>query len=125
MKALVHYDWPGNIRELQNVIERAVLLSKGPALTVDVSELKVDNAAKCIQPNLKGLDEMLHDSERNQILRALEEANGIVAGPKGAAARLRINRSTLVSRMTKLGIRASRSFMAYSLGEATRAAASA
>ena len=125
MKALVHYDWPGNIRELQNVIERAVLLSKGPLLTVDVSELRVNNAAKCIQPSLKGLDEMLHESERNQILRALEQANGVVAGPKGAAARLRINRSTLVSRMTKLGIHGSRSYMGSGLSEATRAAASA
>jgi len=111
MKALVHYDWPGNIRELQNVIERAVLLSKGSVLTVDVSELNVDNAAKCIQPNLKGLDETLHESERNQILRALEEANGVVAGPKGAAARLRINRSTLVSRMQKLGIHGFRNYI--------------
>jgi formate hydrogenlyase transcriptional activator len=125
MKALVGYHWPGNIRELQNVIERAVIVSKGPVLTVDLAELEIDNDAKCTQHNDGSLDNMLHEAERTQILRALELANGIVAGPNGAAARLRINRSTLMSRMQRLGISASRNYIASSQPEATHRAASA
>jgi formate hydrogenlyase transcriptional activator len=114
MNALVRHDWPGNIRELQNVIERAVIRSRCSVLSVDIAELSVDNDAKCIQHNDGSLDDMLQEAERAQILRALEQANGVVAGPKGAAARLRIKRSTLVSRMQKLGICASRDYMACS-----------
>ena len=125
MNALIRYDWPGNIRELQNVIERAVIVSKGPVLTVDLAELEIDNDAKCTQHNDGSLDNMLDEAERTQILRALEIANGIVAGPNGAAARLRINRSTLVSRMQRLGIQSSRSYMASSQPEVNRRAASA
>ena len=125
MKALVRYDWPGNIRELQNVIERAVIRSKGSVLTVEVAELNIDNNAKRSQNNQESLDNMLHEAERTQILRALELANGVIAGPHGAAARLRINRSTLVSRMNKLGIRGSRNYIASSHAEANNRAASA
>jgi formate hydrogenlyase transcriptional activator len=109
MNALVHYDWPGNIRELQNVIERAVIRSKGPVLNVVIGELSADNVAQHSQCNNGSLDEILHDTERNQIVRVLEQAGWVVAGPNGAAARLRIKRSTLLSRMQKLGIRLSRS----------------
>lgn len=112
LSAFTRYSWPGNIRELENVIERAVIVSNGPVLTVDLAELSTDNDAECSQPNHESLDGMLHQTERSQILRALEQANGVVAGPKGAAARLRINRSTLVSRMNKLGIAASRNWIA-------------
>jgi formate hydrogenlyase transcriptional activator len=110
MCALTSYSWPGNIRELQNVIERAVVLLKGPVLTVDLAELEIDNDAKCTQHNGGSLDNMLHEAERTQILRALGLTNGIVAGPNGAAARLGINRSTLLSRMQRLGISAARNF---------------
>ena len=122
MNALIRYDWPGNIRELQNVIERSVILSKGPALTVDLAELQMDNDAKCTQHNDGSLDNMLHEAERTQILRALELANGIVAGPNGAAARLRIKRSTLLGRMERLGIHMSRNFGGSNYAEANRRA---
>jgi len=115
VQALVRYHWPGNIRELQNVIERAVIISRGPVLNVALAELTPDLAtasAPAVTPAKSGfhqsLQEMLEDTERNQILRALEEANGVVAGPNGAAARLGVKRSTLQLRMQKLGIRLSR-----------------
>ena len=104
MKALVHYDWPGNIRELQNVIERSVIRSKGPVLTVDIAQLDLCTGTK----GSHSLDDMLQEAERTLILRSLELANWVVAGKNGAAARLRINRSTLMSRMQRLGIRVSR-----------------
>jgi formate hydrogenlyase transcriptional activator len=125
MEALVHYDWPGNIRELQNVIERAVIVSKGAVLIVAISELNASNGATCRQANTGSLDDMLREAERTQILRALQLANWVVAGPNGAAALLRINRSTLLSRMQKLGIRASRNWIVSSRPEATWTAASA
>ena len=122
MKALVHYDWPGNIRELQNVIERSVIRSKGSVLTVDLAELNADKDAKCTQHIDASLDEMLDEAERTQILRALELADGTVSE---AATRLKIPRSTLMSRMQRLGIRGSRNYMACSQPEALRRAASA
>jgi len=112
MNALVRYHWPGNIRELQNVIERAVIVSRGPVLTVDVAELNTHNDAPSCESSHdhKSLDNLMHEQERAQILRALELAGGVVSGPNGAAARLRIKRSTLVSRMHRLGIHMSRDF---------------
>jgi formate hydrogenlyase transcriptional activator len=109
MTALIHYDWPGNIRELQNVIERSVIRSKGPVLIVDIAELSVDKDAKCPQRGDGSLDGMLDEAERTQILRALELADGIVSE---AATRLEIPRSTLMSRMQRLGIRGSRNYVA-------------
>ena len=115
MQALVRYHWPGNIRELQNVIERAVIISRGPVLNVALAELAPDvtsisaplvTSAK--SESHESLQEMLEETERNQILRALEAANGVVAGPNGATARLGVKRSTLQLRMQKLGIRLSR-----------------
>ena len=115
MQALVRYRWPGNIRELQNVIERAVIISRGPVLKVVLAELTPDVAptsTPLVAPSKsvphESLQEMLEETERNQILLALEEANGVVAGPNGAAARLGVKRSTLQLRMQKLGIRLSR-----------------
>jgi formate hydrogenlyase transcriptional activator len=115
MQALVRYHWPGNIRELQNVIERAVIISRGPVLNVALTELTPDvasNSAPVItaakSASHESLQEMLEETERNQILRALEEVNGVVAGANGAAARLGVKRSTLQLRMQKLGIRLSR-----------------
>jgi formate hydrogenlyase transcriptional activator len=115
MQALVRYHWPGNIRELQNVIERAVIISRGPVLNVALTELAPDMASTStpVVPTAKSaaresLQNMLQETERNQILRALEEANGVVAGPNGAAARLGVKRTTLQIKMQKLGIRISR-----------------
>jgi formate hydrogenlyase transcriptional activator len=118
LRALKSYSWPGNIRELQNVIERAVVLSKGPVLTADLAELDSDNVANCRQNHGGSLDDVLHEAERAEILRALDVAGGVVSGPNGAAARLRMKRSTLVSRMQKLGIAASRSWSACDQTEA-------
>ena len=112
MEALVRYSWPGNIRELQNVIERAVLLSKHAVLNLDLAELNVDNDGMSTQNSESSLHDTLNEVERTQILRALELSNGIVAGPGGAAVRLRIKRSTLISRMHKLGITAERNWTA-------------
>src|ERR1700723_2678616 len=115
MQALVRYHWPGNIRELQNVIERAVIISRGPVLNVALTELASDMASTStpVAPTAKSaahesLRNMLQERERNQILRALVEANGVVAGPNGAAARLGVKRTTLQIKMQKLGIRISR-----------------
>jgi formate hydrogenlyase transcriptional activator len=115
METFVRYQWPGNIRELQNVIERAVIISKGPVLNVPLAEFKAATSTKSSpaikevpRVNHESLQERLHDAERTEILRALEAANGIVAGPNGAAARLGIKRSTLQLRMQKYGIRVSR-----------------
>jgi formate hydrogenlyase transcriptional activator len=113
MQALVRYHWPGNIRELQNVIERAVIISRGPVLNVALTELAPDVASTSVVPTAKSaahksLQNMLQETERNQILRALEEANGVVAGPNGAAARLGVKRTTLQLKMQRLGIRISR-----------------
>ena len=111
MEALVRYHWPGNIRELQNVIERAVILSKGSMLNVSLAGLESD-APRATQSEHKNLQDVLNNTEQNEILRALEASNGIIAGPSGAAARLGVKRSTLQLRMQKLGIRLSRTPLA-------------
>jgi len=100
MEALTRYSWPGNIRELQNVIERSVILTSGSALTVAMPEVVNPRP-----PASRGRGATLSESaERQTILRALQEANGIVGGPNGAAARLGMKRTTLHSRMQKLNI---------------------
>jgi formate hydrogenlyase transcriptional activator len=109
MSALTGYHWPGNIRELQNVIERAVILSPGPVLQVPTEELRpTATVPERASATSKSMRAVLDDTERQQILNALEQANWTVAGPRGAAARLGMKRSTLQSRMQKLGIRVSR-----------------
>ena len=114
MEALVRYHWPGNIRELQNVIERAVIISKSPVLNVAIGELERvvtprtrQAEAKANQLERENLDDLLDETQRTQILRALEASNGVIGGPSGAAARLGIKRSTLQLRMQRLGIRLS------------------
>jgi len=101
MDALVGYSWPGNIRELQNVIERAVILSPGPALQVPLGDLQ---SAVTQAPEPTAAAVTLADAEREHILDALRETGWVVAGPKGAAARLALKRSTLQEKMRKLGI---------------------
>jgi formate hydrogenlyase transcriptional activator len=97
LELLVRYPWPGNIRELENLIERAVIVSPGPVLRVPVSELKNPS-----EPTGDSLT--LRAAERDHILKALEATNWVLAGPRGAAARLGMKRTTLQSKMRKLGV---------------------
>ena len=123
MNALRRYQWPGNIRELQNIIERAVIISTGSVLSLDVADLKLppanpsrqkapqDNAlqesaaAAASDSKTDGaLRDVLQETERQKILEALKRSNWVVAGPKGAAAQLGTKRSTLQQKIRKLGI---------------------
>jgi formate hydrogenlyase transcriptional activator len=99
MDAVANYSWPGNVRELQNFIERAVILSSGPSLRAPLEELKQEKKAG-LNTNLSTLEEM----EREHVLRALRESNWVTGGPKGAAVRLGMKRTTLAYRIRKLGI---------------------
>jgi formate hydrogenlyase transcriptional activator len=100
MDALTHYPWPGNIRELENVIERATVLSPGPVLRVSHQDLKTRVAPGHNVDHAQTLEEV----ERNHILKTLKETRWTLSGPSGAASRLGLNRSTLYFRMKKLGI---------------------
>ncbi|HET7892358.1 MAG TPA: sigma 54-interacting transcriptional regulator [Candidatus Sulfotelmatobacter sp.] len=111
MNALRQYRWPGNIRELQNVIERSVILSSGASLKVPLSELRsrTISEASDVATQLKAARRMpvrsiLAEVDRNQILCALKESGGRIGGLSGAAARLGLKRTTLITRMRKLGI---------------------
>ena len=103
MEALVRYPWPGNVRELQNVIERAVILSKGPALAVPLADLRPPTRDPAAGVAASAPVTLL-DAERDHILAALTATRWVVGGPKGAAARLGMKRSTLQKKMHKLGI---------------------
>jgi formate hydrogenlyase transcriptional activator len=114
MNTLVRYQWPGNIRELQNVIERAVIVSAGPVLKVPLDGLRTrvpsadaSNSGRASEDAGK-MRSVLENAERTQILTALKQARWVVAGPKGAAALLGMKRSTLQAHMQRLGIRISR-----------------
>jgi formate hydrogenlyase transcriptional activator len=98
MSALVSYSWPGNIRELQNFIERSVILTSGNVLHSPLATLKSDTETESLGAVT------LEDAERDHIRKTLEHTGWIVAGPNGAAARLGMKRSTLYFRMQKLGI---------------------
>jgi len=100
MEVLRNYDWPGNIRELQNVVERAVILSPGRVLRLQLGELKrVAQVEKS-----PAASRTLAEAERDHIVRTLQDADGVVGGRQGAAARLGLARTTLLYRMRKLGI---------------------
>jgi formate hydrogenlyase transcriptional activator len=103
MNTLQRYDWPGNIRELQNLIERAVILSPGSVLRVPTEELK-SRSSPVVESDASHPSQNLADAERAHILAVLNETNWVLAGANGAAARLGLNRSTLRFRMGKLGI---------------------
>ena len=96
--ALCRYSWPGNIRELQNLIERAVILTPGSVLQIQTNELQLSGP---IGTTVAGT---LEDVERERILEALRETDAVIGGEKGAAARLGLKRTTLLSKMQKLGI---------------------
>jgi formate hydrogenlyase transcriptional activator len=111
MDALCRYRWPGNIRELQNVIERTVIISPGPAFNLDFADMQFPKATRPEErpaapksPTDGALHEVLQETERQQILEALKECKWVVAGTHGAAARLGMKRSTLQKRVHKLGI---------------------
>jgi formate hydrogenlyase transcriptional activator len=97
MEMLCRWPWPGNVRELQNVIERAVILSQGAVLTVPRSELESPSPPTSLPVTLE-------EAERDHILRALEQTGWVIGGPGGAAARLGLKRTSLVSTMRRLGI---------------------
>jgi formate hydrogenlyase transcriptional activator len=112
MDALSSYSWPGNIRELENLLERAVLLSPGKELRVPLSEIKSTSAvaaeSSSSSPSSASLTSSistLEEAERQHILRALKHTQWRIAGPKGAATILGMKRTTLQARMRKLGIR--------------------
>ncbi len=97
MNALVNWTWPGNVRELENIIERSVILSQGPILAVPLGELSLSTQDSLNNGTLESL-------QRETIVRVLRETGGVLSGPRGAAARLGLKRTTLQSRMQKLGI---------------------
>jgi len=105
MTALSRYHWPGNIRELENFIERAVILSRGSSLEPPLAELTQRTAlAAPDAPAAAAALATLEDAERDHIRRALEQTNWLIGGPSGAAARLGMKRTTLQSKMERLGI---------------------
>jgi transcriptional regulator with GAF, ATPase, and Fis domain len=99
MKALSRWSWPGNIRELENLLERSVILTRGSVLYVPLAELQVDPRQEAELESAT-----LHEAEREHILRVLREAKGQIGGEDGAASRLGLKRTTLNSKMKKLGI---------------------
>ena len=122
MKGLTAWEWPGNIRELENFIERAVILTRGKSLEAPLSELRgpvidsprpaasQDDIARIVRETInalgstKDLANERSRKQRDEIVRALTESKGRVGGADGAAARMGINRTTLLARMKKLGI---------------------
>ncbi len=128
MKTLTNWDWPGNIRELENFIERAVILTRGRSLEVPVAELNKarvsppvsangsnsQDVAQVVKETLRALNngtvksagDEYDEKQRQEIIRVLQETRGRVGGADGAAMRIGINRTTLLSRMRKFGIHA-------------------
>jgi transcriptional regulator with GAF, ATPase, and Fis domain len=99
MEILTSHHWPGNIRELQNFVERSVLMTRGNVLSPRINELKL-----LMQETSSAPTQRLSDAERAHIVGILKETNWVVGGHDGAAARLGLPRTTLISRMQKLGI---------------------
>jgi DNA-binding NtrC family response regulator len=116
MAALSSYPWPGNIRELQNFIERSVILTSGNVLRVQAKELQLDS------PVAASTGGTLEEIEREHILQALRESNGVIGGRFGAAFRLGLKRTTLLSRMQKFGISAERKYVAATPDEMAKSA---
>ncbi|MFY9644786.1 MAG: helix-turn-helix domain-containing protein, partial [Terriglobales bacterium] len=97
MEALRAWEWPGNIRELENFVERSVILTHGSVLVAPIGELNPISERKHEDQNLR-------QAEREHILRALQASQGQIGGPKGAAMRLGLKRTTLQSKLKNLGI---------------------
>jgi formate hydrogenlyase transcriptional activator len=98
MNTLVNWHWPGNVRELENFIERSVILTEGTALRAPLADLHADS------PDSGAAEHSLEDAEREHIVRVLRETGGMISGPAGAAQRLGLKRTTLQSKMQRLGI---------------------
>ena len=103
MKALTAWPWPGNIRELENLMERSVILSDGSVLRVPLSELKTASLPVA-SPSDQNPDQSLDSAEREHILHVLRETGGRLSGPDGAARRLGLKRTTLQSKVQRLKI---------------------
>jgi len=99
MAGLVRYPWPGNIRELQNFVERSLILSTGPVLNGSLSELTCTTREAALLAPVT-----LEQAERSHILQTLRETEGVLGGRNGAAARLGLPRTTLISKMKRLGL---------------------
>jgi transcriptional regulator with GAF, ATPase, and Fis domain len=100
MEALRHYGWPGNIRELQNFLERSVILSPGPTLQAPVESLSQHDARSAV----RGAPLTLEEAETRHIIAVLQQVNWVIGGPKGAAEKLGLKRTTLIATMRRLGI---------------------
>lgn len=98
LEVLKRWEWPGNVRELQNVIERAVIRSSGPRLEIPIEELGASSCSNAAMTQTHA------EAERSHILGVLEQTNGVVSGPNGAASRLGLPPTTLTYRMRRLGI---------------------
>lgn len=113
LEKLARYPWPGNVRELENVIERAVILTRGNTLNIQLHELNIPKLSRLktaletpssLEKRMQTIAPENDDEERNRIIDALKATNGVVAGARGAATRLGLKRTTLLSRMQRLGI---------------------
>ncbi len=101
MRALTKWSWPVNIRELENLLERAVILTRGNVLFVPLAELVMPEEEEDAADSESAT---LHEAEREHVLRVLRETKGQIGGPDGAAERLGLKRTTLNSKLKKLGI---------------------
>jgi formate hydrogenlyase transcriptional activator len=99
MDALMNWDWPGNVRELENFVERSVILTEGSVLRAPLAELQSE-----YEEGGAPSENTLQTTEREHIIHMLRETRGVISGPKGAAVRLGLKRTTLQSKMQKLGI---------------------
>jgi formate hydrogenlyase transcriptional activator len=102
MEAMLSYNWPGNIRELQNFIERGGIISRGAVFEPDLDQMRYQRTRQC--KNGQTLD----DATRDHILRTLDEVNWVIGGKHGAASRLGIPRTSLITKMRRLGIESRR-----------------
>jgi formate hydrogenlyase transcriptional activator len=98
MEAILHYDWPGNIRELQNFIERGIIISRSPVFRPDLDQIQHQSA------RLPRSNKTLDEATRNHIVQTLNDVNWVIGGAHGAAKRLGTARTTLISKMRRLGI---------------------
>jgi formate hydrogenlyase transcriptional activator len=98
MNSLINWPWPGNVRELENFIERSVILTEGTALRAPLADLQAES------PGSGAAEHSLEGAEREHIIRVLRETRGMISGPTGAARRLGLKRTTLQSKMQRLGI---------------------